>query len=213
MAMTTSDGAVIAAGLRRLPQQARSIARVGEIVAAAELLFAERGVVATTTNAIAEQAGIGVGSVYDFFDDREAIAVHLASRYVSELGAAIDESLSHRLDIRGQVALTATAVARFQREHPALGALLAPRAESSSLDLMTSGMRSVVADAIGSFLREVKRGVLPPVRIALVTTMLVDLITAMVARLAACSPRQRAAALDEWVHVITNYLEGDAFRR
>jgi AcrR family transcriptional regulator len=213
MVTTSAKGAVITTGLRRVPRQARSVERVGDIVRAAEELFAARGVEAVTTNAIAERAGVGVGSVYDFFDDREAIAVHLASCYVAELVGVMDAALAQRLDIRGQVALTAASLARFQREHSALGALLAPRADSPSLEAMTTGMRAVVANAIGSFLREVKRGVLPTARITMVTNMLVDLITAMVTRLAAATPRQRTAVLDEWVLVITNYLEGDAFRR
>jgi AcrR family transcriptional regulator len=209
----TTDFPLITAGLRRLPQQARSISRVDDIVSAAEALFAERGVEATTTNAIAERAGVGVGSVYDFFDDRESIAVHLSSRYLAELSRAMEGALAQRLDIREQVARTGAALGSFQREHVALGALLAPRADSPSLAVMTTGMRDVVGNAIGTFLREVKRGVLPATRIELVTTMLVDLIAAMVTRLAAAPTRKRTAVLDEWVHVITNYLEGDAFRR
>jgi AcrR family transcriptional regulator len=68
-------------GIRNKPQQARSQARVDRILDVAERLFTTEGYNATTTNAIAAQAGVPIGSLYQFFPDKNAIIGALAERY------------------------------------------------------------------------------------------------------------------------------------
>ncbi|MEO1299843.1 MAG: TetR/AcrR family transcriptional regulator [Cyanobacteria bacterium J06636_16] len=69
------------AGMRRKPRQARSQERVNRILDVAEQLFIEVGYNATTTNAIATQANVPIGSLYQFFPDKAAILYALAERY------------------------------------------------------------------------------------------------------------------------------------
>jgi AcrR family transcriptional regulator len=68
--------------MRRQPQQARSQERVQQILAVAEQMFLEIGYEATTTRAIAARAEVSVGSLYQFFPDKEAILKALAVRYL-----------------------------------------------------------------------------------------------------------------------------------
>lgn len=68
----------------RRPQQARSKATVAAIVEAASQLLASDGPKALTTRRIAERAGISVGSVYEYFTDREAIINALYQQFVNE---------------------------------------------------------------------------------------------------------------------------------
>ncbi|MEO1295349.1 MAG: TetR/AcrR family transcriptional regulator [Cyanobacteria bacterium J06636_16] len=68
--------------MRRQPQQARSQERVKHILDVAEHLFLEAGYESTTTRAIAARAGVSVGSLYQFFPDKEAILKALAVRYM-----------------------------------------------------------------------------------------------------------------------------------
>ena len=68
--------------MRRQPQQARSQERVRQILDVAEQLFVEMGYDSTTTRAIAARAGISVGSLYQFFPDKEAILKALAIQYM-----------------------------------------------------------------------------------------------------------------------------------
>jgi AcrR family transcriptional regulator len=74
-------------GMRRLPRQSRSQARVSAILDAAAQLFAEIGYDAATTNAIAERANTRIGSLYHFFPNKEAILNALVERYLAELRA------------------------------------------------------------------------------------------------------------------------------
>jgi AcrR family transcriptional regulator len=74
-----------AGGMRRKPRQARSQERVNRILDVAEELFANQGYAATTTNAIAAQAQVAIGSLYQFFPDKAAILQALALRYAEML--------------------------------------------------------------------------------------------------------------------------------
>lgn len=66
---------------RRDPSQERSRQMVEWIIEAAGRLFSEQGYRATTTNKIAELAGISVGSLYHYFPNKESILLELGGRH------------------------------------------------------------------------------------------------------------------------------------
>lgn len=68
--------------LRRVPTQDRGLKRVEAILDAAEVLFADVGYEATTTEAIAQHAGASIGSLYQFFPNKKALFDALAARYL-----------------------------------------------------------------------------------------------------------------------------------
>ncbi len=88
-----SDSALNNAGLRRKPRQARSQERVDRILAVAEALFTTEGYGKTTTNAIAAQAKVPIGSFYQFFPDKAAILQAIAVRYTSKLQQHLERLL------------------------------------------------------------------------------------------------------------------------
>lgn len=71
---------------RNVPQQSRSQQRVDLILNTAADLFAEVGYETATTTAIAERAGISIGSLYRYFSDKSTILDALAARYCKEQG-------------------------------------------------------------------------------------------------------------------------------
>ena len=70
--------------LRNAPLQARSRARLGRVLDAAEEVLEREGAEAFSTTSVARAAGVSVGSVYRFFGDKQAIAEALAIRYWSD---------------------------------------------------------------------------------------------------------------------------------
>ncbi len=66
--------------LRVQARQARSVATFERIVTAAGELFDEVGPENTSTEAIAARAGVSIGSVYRFFENRAAIESVIAER-------------------------------------------------------------------------------------------------------------------------------------
>ena len=73
-----------AALLRRVPQQDRGQRRVDRLLDAAAEVIAEVGVEAASTNAIAARAGASVGSLYQFFPNKDALVHALAARYTAQ---------------------------------------------------------------------------------------------------------------------------------
>jgi len=71
--------------MRRHPKQARSQQRVDHLLNVAAQVFEEVGYAATTTNAIAARAEVPIGSLYQFFPNKEAILDALLERYLDEL--------------------------------------------------------------------------------------------------------------------------------
>jgi AcrR family transcriptional regulator len=80
--------------LRRVPQQSRGQRRIAAILDAAEQLFAEVGYDATTTNAIAARAHTAIGSLYQFFPNKEAILRAVVARFLEQLRALLDAALA-----------------------------------------------------------------------------------------------------------------------
>jgi len=65
---------------RKIPRQGRSRATVDAILDACAEGLASRGYEALTTNAISERAGVSIGTLYEYFPNREAISAALAGR-------------------------------------------------------------------------------------------------------------------------------------
>ena len=71
--------------LRRVPQQDRGQRRVDRLLDAAAEVIAEVGVEGASTNAIAARAQTSVGSLYQFFPNKDAVVRALAARYAAEI--------------------------------------------------------------------------------------------------------------------------------
>jgi AcrR family transcriptional regulator len=78
-----------AAGGRRRPVQGRSQATVEALLEAAAQILARHGAEAATTNAIAERAGVSIGSLYQYFADREALVDELTARHIAQMQAVM----------------------------------------------------------------------------------------------------------------------------
>ncbi|MFD7668311.1 TetR/AcrR family transcriptional regulator [Streptomyces sp. NPDC059788] len=75
---------------RKQPRQARAEATRQRILAAAAHVFAEYGYAAGTTNRIAEQARVSIGSLYQYYPNKDAILVELMTRHLDAGIAAAD---------------------------------------------------------------------------------------------------------------------------
>lgn len=69
---------------RRAPVQARSRATVEAILTAAARIFSTQGYAAGTTNRIAERAGVSIGSLYEYFPNKDALLAALVEAHMHE---------------------------------------------------------------------------------------------------------------------------------
>jgi AcrR family transcriptional regulator len=71
----------------REPKRARGKQRVAALLDAAATLIAEKGYEATTMTEIAQRSGAAIGSLYQFFPSKEALAEALFNRYAERAAA------------------------------------------------------------------------------------------------------------------------------
>jgi AcrR family transcriptional regulator len=77
----------------REPRQQRSRYKVQLILEAAQQLIERDGLETLTTNAVAALAGVSIGTLYQFFPNKEAILDTLADREVTAMSAKVIEAM------------------------------------------------------------------------------------------------------------------------
>jgi AcrR family transcriptional regulator len=70
-------------GPRKSPSQERSRRTVNRILDAATRIFHEQGYTDATTNDIADEADVSVGSLYQYFPNKDALLVALTQRHIA----------------------------------------------------------------------------------------------------------------------------------
>ncbi|MFT5356121.1 MAG: AcrR family transcriptional regulator [Polyangiales bacterium] len=84
---------------RRAPKQARSQDTVDAILVGSAQLLRDDGYVGLTTRSIAERAGVSVGSLYQYFDSKEAIIRALGAARRAQVEQTLREALAEFEDI------------------------------------------------------------------------------------------------------------------
>ena len=74
---------------RKRPRQERSKATVDTILAATARVLVKKGFDGLTTNSVAEQAGVSIGSLYQYFPSKEALVAALIEQHIEEMHAAL----------------------------------------------------------------------------------------------------------------------------
>lgn len=83
---------------RKAPRQSRSLGTVKAILDATARILVERGFAAVTTNAVAERAGVSVGSLYQYFPNKDALVTALHARHGEQMMAVIQRVLTKAMD-------------------------------------------------------------------------------------------------------------------
>jgi AcrR family transcriptional regulator len=83
---------------RKAPRQSRSQATVTAILDATAHILIERGFAAASTNAVAERAGVSVGSLYQYFPNKDALVSALRARHGDQMMAVILHALTKAMD-------------------------------------------------------------------------------------------------------------------
>lgn len=195
---------------RKQPRQERAGATRRSILDAAAHVFADFGYAAGTTNRIAERAGISIGSLYQYFPNKDSILVELMNAHTREGFAAIQRHLAAGLpdSIEDTLRIFVRAVIDNHRDNPRLHRVLfeeAPR-PPEFLVMLHQSEDAIVAAA------EALLATHPDVRVAETATaarMVVATIESLVHRLiAGPRPIDPRSFEDELVGMLTRYLTG-----
>lgn len=137
-----------AAAPRKLPRQARSRALVEAIIEATARIFERAGPAACTTNAVAQKAGVSIGSLYQYFPNRRALTAALVARERGQLVAAFSAAATRPAAQERLSAMIHAAVA-YDFARPALdGEEAAPAFAPHQQETLAALHRCVIA-AIG----------------------------------------------------------------
>lgn len=74
---------------RRTPQQLRSRDKVDRIVAAAQTILETEGSAGFNTNRVAQQADVGIGTLYEYFSDKHEIVRAVAAKVAADEAALV----------------------------------------------------------------------------------------------------------------------------
>ncbi|NRQ40822.1 TetR/AcrR family transcriptional regulator [Nonomuraea sp. NN258] len=134
---------------RKTPRQKRSEETREQILRAAARVFAEHGYAAGTTNRIAEAAGLSIGSLYQYFPNKDAILLLLARRHVDEGRAAVAAAVAAGLpaDRRECVAVLVDTALRAHGGDPRLHQVLFE--ESPRPPALLAEIRALQDDLVG----------------------------------------------------------------
>lgn len=169
-------------GERRTPRQQRSVQAVEAIFEATARLIESQGMETLTTARIAELAGYGVGTVYDYFPTKNAILVAMARQELDKTLGSVQRAL--RQDSEGPTTATQRAmramIRGFGGRRRLRGALLST--------MMAQGHSSELTrpvEMIADFLRRQETLVdgadltgMPPERLYVLTRAIVGVIRA-----------------------------------
>lgn len=202
-------------GLRKLPTQARSRARVEAILKAAGALLGEAGYDAVTTNMIAERAGVPVGSIYQFFETKDDIIAALVERFQQRIHKLAAEELDAAGAVRDRHAFVARLVegiAAIQAEHSAFVCVFSGSQSHERFDGLARELRGTLVGHLDRVFAEA----FPQLAKAERTRMLSawsDITGAMIASLDRArsgdrsKPADRAKFLEELKIILSAYLD------
>jgi AcrR family transcriptional regulator len=205
---------------RKTPRQTRSVETRARLLDAAARVFSRHGYAAGTTNRIAEEAGMSVGSLYQYFPNKDAILVELLRAHVDAGAEALRRRLAplrvqggEPVDRRAVLAAAVDAMVANHVDDPALHQVLfeeAPRppellAELHALEDEAVAVVQALLDAD------------PEIRIAdsaTVARMVVVTMESVVHRLVATrTPTvDPGAVATELTTMLDRYLTGDPAR-
>jgi len=79
---------------RKRPRQARSRTTVDTILEATARVLVKRGFDGLTTNMVAEAAGVSIGSLYQYYPNKEALVAALIEKHVDQMTSAVLSELT-----------------------------------------------------------------------------------------------------------------------
>ncbi|MGW1910800.1 TetR family transcriptional regulator [Streptomyces sp. NPDC002076] len=140
-------------------RQARGERRIAQLLEAAARVFCTTGYTAASTNAIAREAGVSPGTLYQFFPNKEAIAIELGDRLVHEMRETYGEALAPVDPATPLEEAIGSAIDRFMAfntEHPVFFALMhgpdIPGRMAETHDQLHSTLTGRIEDLLASLM-------------------------------------------------------------
>jgi len=172
-------------------------------LAAAADLFVDLGYEATTMTAIAERSGSSIGGLYNYFPDKQSIAITLRNQYAKELEA----HWKPIMDNAGSIGLTTFVdhfvnhLTDFVREHPAFPKLQAAAIAVPRDAAARKASRVLIANAFRA-----QNSALSPEQALLAASVTLHMVRGMMTLYEEADIMARPAALAEFKKALSLYI-------
>lgn len=88
----------VALSPRKEPVQARSRATVKAILEATAQVLVSKGYGGTTTDVVATRAGVSIGTLYQYFPNKESLVAALVHNHVEDIKSTLQKALADSMD-------------------------------------------------------------------------------------------------------------------
>ena len=190
-------------------RQARGERRIAQLLEAAASVFCSTGYTAASTNAIAREAGVSPGTLYQFFPNKEAIAIELGDRLMHEMRETYGEALAPvdpATPLEEAVGAAVDRFIAFNCDHPVFFALMhgpdIPGRITEGHDELHATLLSRIEGLLSSLLPDA-----PPADLTRTAHMCLGLYKAGLELVLGHEGAEREAYVQELKHVLVRYLE------
>ena len=190
-------------------RQARGERRVAQLLEAAATVFCTTGYTAASTNAIAREAGVSPGTLYQFFPNKEAIAIELGDRLMHEMRETYGEALAPvdpATPLEEAVGAAVDRFIAFNCDHPVFFALMhgpdIPGRIAEEHDALHATLVSRIEALLSSLLPEA-----PPAEVTRTAHVCLGMYKAGLELVLAHEGAERDAYTREIKNVLIRYLE------
>jgi AcrR family transcriptional regulator len=149
---------------RRRPRQARSQATVEAILIASRRVLIRDGYAGFTTQRVAEVAGVGIGSLYEYFRSKDALLSALVDDFLGTMASTVMASMGEVDDMERAIGGVIAALLEVKTQHQQLNRILLeelPRVHGSRrLEVFNRQMEPLLAAYLGRFRPDLPAAVL-----------------------------------------------------
>ena len=190
--------------VRVAPQQERSARRLAAFLDTAADLFVEVGYEAATMTAIAERSGSSIGALYNYFPDKQTVALTLLNRYAQKMEAHWKPLMeqAEQLAPRQFASLFIEHIMELVQEHPAYLKLLSAPVRLRRDPASKRALRLAIANAFRA-----KNASLSEERATLAANVSLQVVRGLMTVYAEAEPKGKALVVEEFKKVLTMYLE------
>jgi AcrR family transcriptional regulator len=194
---------VLSNPVRVAPQQKRSERRLAAFLDAAAALFVEVGYEAATMTAIAERSASSIGALYNYFPDKQAIALTLVNQYGQELEAYWKPLIEQaaKLTHRQFADLFIERITELVRQRPAYLSLATAPVRFRRPPAAKKALWSAVGNAFRA-----KNPSLSEEQSVLAAKVTLQMVSGLMMLYAEAAPKAKDLVVDEFKKVLTLYL-------
>ena len=184
--------------LKKIPKQHRSWETVEAIIEATTRIIESHGLVGLSTNRVADVAGVSVGSLYQYFPNKEALIEEVRARFGARFQGALLEMLGRlpALGLREAIHAWVTTLVDLHAESPGVHNAVGTGTPADAHD--------VLAVVIGGYLDTHAEEIRRPNRV-LAGRVMMDAAEALVHNTALREPELLDDA--DWVDEVCDLLE------